>query len=178
MNPSLPTRDDLSPSLVTCGAFAIHECSSGAEMKQSLRTLCRIPSPTTVPVDLDEGLFHVLLPFTPLTFSSSFTREPEGGKPRAASDPEYLSDRLAKHGSCGVDGLEPGHDYVMTSARQPRMFGYRIRWWECGTKDDVLNPNGGANGLGARKVKFSPGPHEPIEIDRSSLRPVGFRCEE
>lgn len=171
--------DDLSPSLmVTCGAFTIHYCSSGAEVKQNLRTLCRIPPPTKVPVNLDESLFHTLLPYTPFTLSSSFTRKPESGKPRAASDPEYLGDRSARHGSCGVDGLEPGYDYVLSLAGQPRMFWHRIRWWEYGTKDDVLHPNGAAKELDARKVKFSPGPYQPIEVDTSSLRPIEFRCEE
>jgi hypothetical protein len=171
--------DDLSPSLmVTCGAFTIHYCSSGAEVRQSVRTLCRIEPPTKVPVNLDESLFYTLLPYTPLTLSSSFTRKPEGRKPRAAGDPEYLGDQSARHGSCGVDGLEPGYNYVLSLASQSRVFWHHIRWWEYGIKDDVLHPNGSTSGLNARKVKFSPGPHPPIEVDTSSLRPVEFRCEE
>jgi hypothetical protein len=171
--------DDLSPSLmITHGAFAIHYCSSGAEVKQTLRTLCRIPPPTKVSVNLDESLFYTLLPYTPLTLSSPFTRKPEGGKPRAAIDPEYLSDRSTRHGSCGVDGLEPGYDYLLSMATKPRIFWYCIRWWEYGIKDDVLHPNGATNELDARKVRFGPGPHQSIEVDTSSLRPIEFRCEE
>lgn len=171
--------DILSPSqMLTCGAFAIHYCSSGAEVRQNLRTLCRIPPPTKVPVNLKESLFYTLTPYEPLTLSAPFTRKPKGAKPRAASDPAYLGDRSARHGSCGVDGLEPGYDYVLSLAGQPRMFWNHVRWWEYGTKDDVLHPNGAANELNARKVKFSPGPHERIEIDTSSLQPIKFRCEE
>lgn len=171
--------DDLSPSLmIRHGAFIIHYRSSGAEVKQNVRTFCRFPPPTKVPVRLDESRFYTLLPYTPLTLSSPFTRKPEGGKPRAASDPGYLNDRSSSNGSCGVDGLEPGYDYVLSLASQPRISWYRIRWWEYGTKDDVFHPNGNANHLDARNVKFSPGPHQPIEVDTSSLRPIEFRCEE
>src|ERR1700761_7780435 len=74
--------DDLSiPIMLTRGAFNIQYRSSGADVEQSLRTLCRIPPPTKVPVTLNETLFHTLLPHTPLTVSAPFPRKREDGKP-------------------------------------------------------------------------------------------------
>ena len=171
--------DDLSPSLMlTRGAFTIHYCSSGAEVKQQLRTSCRFEPPKRVPVNLDESAFYTLLPYTPLTLSSPFIRRSKDGKPRAASDPEYLDGQSCRRGSCGVDGLEPGYNYWLSLASKPRGFWYNIRWWEYGIKEDVLHPSGGTNELDARKVKFGPGPHRPIEVDTSKIRSIAFRCEE
>ena len=173
--------DDLSPSLMlACGAFTITSLTNGCEIKQSVRTNCRIPPPSKVTVPLNEELFHTLLPNDPLTLSAPFSRSrtESGGRPLAKSDPDYASDRTARFGACGVDGLEPGNDYVLSLASTPRVHWNTIRWWEYGTKEQVLHPEGNESALDGRKVKFGRGPHEAITIDTTSIRPVTFQCRE
>lgn len=177
--------DDLSPNLMlTCGALIITDLTTGCEVRQSCQTHCRIPPPSKVAVLLKEHLFHTLLPHTPLTLSAPFGRSrmssTGGGKPLAKHDPEYASDRSAKHGACGVDGLEPGHRYALSLANnKPRFFWDNIRWWEYGTKEQVLHldgKEGGGGRLDGRKVSFGPGPHERILVDSASIGFVEFEC--
>lgn len=173
--------DDLRPSLMlACGAFTITSLTNGCEIKQTVRTNCRIPPPSKVSVPLNEELFHTLLPKKPLTLSTPFSRRrPEsGGRPLAKSDPDYANDRTARSGACGVDGLEPGNDYILNLASTSRVQWNIIRWWEYGTKEQVLHPEGNESALDGRKVKFGRGPHEAITIDTTSIGPVTFQCRE
>ncbi|KAI9876542.1 MAG: hypothetical protein M1830_006283 [Pleopsidium flavum] len=95
--------------------------TTGSEVRQSSQTHCRIPPPSKVAVPLNEDLFHTLLPNNPFTLSAPFTRSRKstGGKALAKHDPDYTSDRSAKHGACGVDRLEPGHRYILNLASKP-----------------------------------------------------------
>lgn len=173
--------DDLSPSLMlACGAFTITSLANGCEIKQSVRTHCRIPLPSKVAVPLNEKLFHTLLPNEPLTLSAPFSRSrtETGGRPLPKSHPDYASDRRARSGACGVDGLEPGNDYVLRLASSPRVHWNVIRWWEYGTREQVLHPDGKESALDGRKVRFSRGPHEEIRIDTTSIGAVTFHCRE
>lgn len=116
--------DDLSPTLMLkCGAFIITDLANGCDVKQCKSTHCRIPPPTKVPVSLNERLFYTLLPNNLLNLSAPFTRSRSStrGKPLAKDDTDYARDRSAKFGACGVDGLEPGHDYALTLAPEPRV---------------------------------------------------------
>ena len=170
--------DDLSPSLMLRhGAFDIHYRSSGAEVQQTKRTYCRIPPPTKVNVELDESMFLTLQPHTPYTFSSPFCRSLRGDKPRSASELGDLDDRR-RRGACGVDGLEPGYDYMLSLTANPRIHWRYIRWWEYGTKEQVLYSDGDTCELDARRVKFGRGPRNPIKIDTSNAIFIEFRCEE
>lgn len=175
--------DNLSPKLMlTCGALTITDLTTGCEVRQSCRTHCRIPPPSKVAVPLPEHLFHTLLPNTPLTLSTPFTRSrtSTGGKPLAKQDPTYTSDYSTKGGACGVDGLEPGHRYALSLSSKPRFFWNIIRWWEYGTKEQVIlqgnDRNEGEGGLDGRKVKFGPGPHERIVVDSAKIGFVEFEC--
>ena len=174
--------DDLSPSLMlVCGAFTITNLANGCEIEQSVRTNCRFLPPSKVAVPLNEQLFHTLLPNHPLTLSAPFSRSraETGGRPLVKSHPDYASDRTARYGACGVDGLEPGNHYLLSLASKPRAPHWRtIRWWEYGTREQVLHPNGNESTLDARKVRFGRAPHEAIEIDTTSIGIVTFRCWE
>lgn len=174
--------DNPSPTLMLkCGAFIIIDLANGCEVKRSKSTHCRIPPPTKVPVPLNERLFHTLLPHTPLTLSAPFTRSRSstGGKPLAKDDPDYTRDRSAKSGACGVDGLEPGRDYALTLAPDPRVLWSCVRWWEYGTREQVLNGEGNeVGGLDGRKVKFGHGPHDAIELDLTNVGAVVFHCQD
>lgn len=173
--------DDLSPKLMlTCGAFSITDLTTGSEIRQSSSTRCRIPPPSKVAVTLNEQLFHTLLPNTPFALSTPFTRSrtSTGGKPLARDDPDYTSDRSANHGACGVDGLEPGHNYALSLASNPRVLWDIVRWWEYGTKEQVLHPSSDESKLDGRTVKFRPGPHEAIKIDSKSIGVIAFQCQE
>lgn len=173
--------DDLSPNLMLiCGALIITDLTTGCVVRQSCQTHCRIPLPSKVAVLLNECLFHTLLPNTPLTLSAPFTRSrtSTGGKPLAKHDPEYASDRSAKRGACGVDGLEPGHRYALSLAGKPRLTWNSIRWWEYGRKEQILQIDGDKGGLDGRKVRFGPGPHERILVDIASIGFVEFECRE
>ena len=172
--------DDLSPRLMlACGAFTITCLNNGCEIKQTCRTHCRIPLPSKVHVPLNVPLFHTLLPNEPFTISAPFSRpRPEtGGKPLAKSDPNYASERVrADSGASGVDGLEPGNDYVLTLASTPKVHWRTVRWWEYGTKELVLHPFGEESILDGREVRFCHAPHEAIEIDTTSIPPIMFHC--
>ena len=173
--------DDLSPSLMlACGAFTITSLANGCEIKQSVRTHCRIPLPSKVTVPLNEKLFHTLLPNDPLTISAPFSRSrtETGGRPLTKSHPDYASDSRARSGACGVDGLEPGNDYVLRLASTPNVHWNIIRWWEYGTREQVLHPDGKESALDGREVRFGRSPHEAITIDTTSIRAVIFHCRE
>ena len=188
--------DDLCPHLIlTCGALTITDLTTGgSEVRQSIRTHCRIPPPSKVAVTLNGDLFHTLLPNTPLTLSTPFSRGRSNGgninnesgndgntniktKPLAKHNPGYLfSSSTAKHGACGVDGLEAGHRYALSFAREnsktSRLAWNVVRWWDYGTKEAVNI------GLDPRKIKFGHGPHEPIMIDPAGVDVVEFECVE
>lgn len=173
--------DDLSPKLmITCGAFTITDLATGTEIRQSVRTHCRIPPPTKIAVPLNESLFHTLLPNTPLTLSAPFTRSrtSTGDKPLSKYDPVYTDSRngSTRYGVYGVDGLEPGHSYALSLASKPRVFWNIIRWWEYGTKEQVLCVKGDGIGLDGRRVKWGHGPHPAIVVDIASVEAVEFAC--
>ncbi|MCJ1425511.1 hypothetical protein MMC29_003411 [Sticta canariensis] len=180
-NPITIYTDDLSPSLMLrCGAFTITDLTTGSEVRQSCSTHCRIPPPSKVAVPLNEQLFHTLPLNTPLTLSAPFTRSRTStdDKPLAKDDPNYTSHRAAKHGICGVDGLEPGHNYALSLANNSRISWNIIRWWEYGTKEQVLHKDGSERKLNGRAVKFGPGPHEAIMVDSKSVGVIAFQCQE
>jgi len=173
--------DELSPTLMlTCGACIISSLTNGSEFKQSRSTHCRIPPPSKVPVTLNKRLFHTLLPNTPLTLSAPFTRSrtSTGGKPLAKNDPDSTSDHIAKHGACGVDGLEPGHDYVLNLASNPPVSWDIVRWWEYGTKEHVLHAEGDESQSDGTAVKSGPGPHDAVMVGSTSIRAIAFQCQE
>ena len=173
--------DDLShTTMLKCGAFIITSLTNGCEIKQSVSTHCRIPPPIKVAVSHNERLFHTLLPITPLILSAPFTRSRKstGGKPLAKDDPDFASDGLAKHGACGVDGLEHGQHYVSSLAGKLRVRWDVIRWWDYGAKEQVLHAEGDGSGLDGRRVKFGPGPHQAIMVDSTSIGVVVFDCQE
>lgn len=148
------------------GAFTIHDLRNGMEVPQVVRTSCRIEPPSKVQLKLDEVKFLTLQPSTPVTLSAPFSRS---SPPRAASDPAYTQKR-----ACGVDGLEPGGHYLLTLENDTRSHWHHVRWWEFGTREEVL----GGGDLDAREVMFRSGLHEPLDIDTSLARPVEFRCIE
>ncbi len=171
--------DDVSPKLMlTCGALNITDATTGSEVRQSVQTHCCIPPPSKVAVPLNEDLFPTLLPNTPLILSTPFTRSRKStsGKALAKHDPDYTSDPSAKHGACGVDGLEPGHKYVLSLASKPRVPWDIIRWWEYGTKEQVLHKDGDRAGLDGRRVKFGPGRHEAIVVNSARFGFIEFEC--
>ncbi|KAI1745498.1 hypothetical protein F4680DRAFT_402395 [Xylaria scruposa] len=150
--------DDLSPRLITQSgsALIITDLADNTVVKQTMRTNCRIPLPKKVTVPLDESLFHTLHPNRPLTLSASFTGPSN------------------RHTANGGESLKPGHKYMITLSGSQRLRWDRIRWWEYGTKDEVL-----AKRLDAREVRYGRGPHEPIEIDITGIseRPIYLDCE-
>ena len=156
--------------MLAYGAFNIIYLSTGAEIEQSKRTLCRIPPPSKVAVSLNEEAFHTLYPNAPKILTTPFTRKlnDDGGRPLAKDDPGY-----SKRGACGVDGLLAGYDYLLRLCDNSRLSWDHIRWWEYGTKEEIL-----AKGLDGRKVKFSPGPHGPITPDKTGIQAIAFRCVE
>ncbi|KAI0454424.1 hypothetical protein F5B21DRAFT_475336 [Xylaria acuta] len=150
--------DDLSPRLIvqTGCALVITDLADNTVVKQTTRTNCRIPLPQKVAVPLDESLFYTLYPNRPLTLSAPFAGS---SKPRATN---------------GVHSLQPGHKYMITLSGSQRLQWNRIRWWEYGTKDEML-----AKGLDGREVRYGRGPHEPIEIDITSIpeKPIYLHCK-
>lgn len=120
------------------------------------QTDCRIPLPSEVAIPLDESQLYTLYPGQPLTLSALFTGS---SRPRTAN---------------GVDNLVPKHKYMITISGSQRLQWYRIRWWEYGTKEELL-----AKGLDGRQVRYGKGPHEPIEIDTTGIaeQPIYLECK-
>ncbi|KAI0549483.1 hypothetical protein F4679DRAFT_546272 [Xylaria curta] len=151
--------DDLSPRLITQSgsALIITDLADNTVIKQTTRTNCRIPLPRKVAVSLDESLFYTLYPNRPLTLSTPFTAP---------------SNRRTAN---GVDSLRPGHKYMITLSGSQRLRWNEVRWWEFGTKEEVL-----AKGLDAREVRYGGGPHEPIEIDITGIseKPIYLNCKQ
>ena len=173
--------DDVSPALMLkCGALRITDLANGCEIQQTKSTHCRISPPSKVTVPLNKSLFHTLLPNIPVTISSPFSRvgTTSDSKPLAKGHSDSASHLNANHGAYGVDGLEPGHCYVLSLADNPRVHWYIVRWWEYGTKEHVLRAEGDKCKLDGRKVKFGRGPHEAIELDLSTFEPVFFDCRD
>lgn len=159
--------DKLSiPLMLVSRAFTIHDLRNGMEVPQVIRTNCRIKPPSKIELKLGENGLLTLHPSIPVTLSALFSRS---SPPRAASDPAYTQKR-----ACGVDGLEPGGHYLLTLKNDTRSHWRHVRWWEFGTKKEIL----GAGDLNARKVRFRSGRHEAFDIDTSYARPVEFRCIE
>lgn len=170
--------DNPSPkTILTCAALTMTDLTTGSEVHQEKRTHCRIPPPTRIAVPLIERLFHTLLPNVPLTLSAPFTRDRTrtGGKPLAKHDPDYGGNRQR---SCGVDGLERGHRYAVSLASKPRVQWYVIRWWEYGTKEEVLRGDGEGGSLDGRQVRYGRGPHESIVMDLTNIAVIEFECQE
>ncbi|KAI1084201.1 hypothetical protein F5B20DRAFT_524026 [Whalleya microplaca] len=166
--------DDLSPKLMTnCGGFIITDLADGVEVQQAVRRYCRIPLPNRVTVPINEPLFHTLLPNTPLTLSAPFSRPRTNNRPLPRSDPEYETER---NRVCGVDGLESGHKYTLSLSGNPNITWHHIRWWEYGTKEEVLGgiKNAGRDG---RAIRYERGPHEPILVDISGISPIILECK-
>ena len=177
-NPITIYADDLSPKLMlTGGAFVITDLTNGTEVKQSVRTHCRIPPPTKVSVPLIESLFHTLLPDTPLTISTPFTRARSNGVPLPKYHTNYEEGIPARSGACGVDGLEAGHRYALSLSGSHRVPWDSIRWWEYGTKEQVLSGEDGV-GLDGRTVRYGHGPHETIKLDISGIHALVFECKD
>ena len=105
------------------------------------------------------------------------------------------SSTTTKHGAYGggggggvvVDGLEPGHRYLLSIAAEnkSRVPWHVVRWWEFGTKEEVLSAgtatgdgDGDGGGLDGRQVRFGPGPHEAIVIDSKTVGVVEFECRD
>lgn len=64
-------------------------------------------------------------------------------------------------------------------ARDSRVAWNVVRWWEYGTKEEVLSKkNGDGAGLDGRQLKWGVGPHPPIQIDMDSVEEVLFECAE
>lgn len=60
-----------------------------------------------------------------------------------------------------------------------------VRWWEFGTKEEVLSGGtatggggGGGGGLEGRQVRFGRGPHEAVVIDLKTVGVVEFECRD
>jgi len=150
--------DDLSPNLMLkCGAIVITSLSTGTEVQQRRSTHCRIPLQSKVAVPLNERLFYTLLPNAPLTFAAPFILG------------------STRRGLQGVNGLESGEDYLLTLARDSRIPWNSIRWWEYGTKEQVLYGDDYEHILDGRAVRFGPGPHEAIIVESTSIGAVAFR---
>ena len=132
-------------------------------------------------MSFNKQFFHTRLPDTPLTFSTPFTRSrpSTSGKPLAKDDPDYTYRRNAERGACGIDGLKAGQDDILTLARDPKIAWDSIRWWEHGTREQVLHAEGdGGSELDGRRVKSGCGPHDAIKVDSTSVEIIIFHCQE
>ena len=107
-----------------------------------------------------EHLFHTLMPNTPLGSSAPFAPNIKRLiKSHSDTDP-HPPPHSSMH---GLAALPPGQWYLLVIDESTRIRWNYVRWWDYGTKDEVLNPGG--KKLDGRKVAHSLGPHPAIEIN-------------
>ena len=99
-------------------------------------------------------------------------------KPLTENDPQDGGESSASHETSGANELKIGHRYSLGLASVSRVNWRFVRWWEYGTKEEVLRPDGEGRRLDGRRVAFERGPHEAIEIDVSAAGDVRFECVE
>ncbi len=154
-------------------AFSIFDCTSGVEVKQRKRIYCVFEPPSKVKVQLPEHMFWTLYPEVPLVFTAAFGPTKEA--PKAFSDVYTEANvELPPEQARGVDRLIPGHHYRL---RAGRSWG-RIRWWEYGEKEEVMNPPNGR--LDGRELIYrtNKSPHPRIDLHPENLPDIDFWCVE
>ncbi|KAL8826338.1 MAG: hypothetical protein Q9170_007442 [Blastenia crenularia] len=147
------------------GHLIIFDYTSNSPVDQTKTRFCDFAPPSKIHVPLRERLFYTLYPGEPLVFSATF------GISKTLSRLKGTSERPQ---SRGVNGLEIGHQYGL---RPGKGWG-RIRWWEYGEKEEVMNPPGGI--LDGRTIayKHHKTPHPGFNINVMELPEIRFECVE
>jgi hypothetical protein len=67
-------------------------------------------------------------------------------------------------------------DQLLVPTEKPQIPWNSIRWWDYGTRDEILNaPN---RRLDGRSVAVGSGPHPTIVIDLKIVTPIHFECQD
>ncbi|KAI0398884.1 hypothetical protein F4802DRAFT_591719 [Xylaria palmicola] len=169
--------ENLSPQwmLRNGTALIITDLDNDCVVEQVKRRPCRIPPPTSVSVPLIESHLYTLYPEQPLVLSAPFSVrfKQQNQSPSTSTDPAQEWGSQTDRRSSSTQPFVPGHSYKVSLSGDRHLQWYSIRWWEYGTKEEVL-----ARGLDRRVVRFGNGPHKPISVDISGINPIIFRCTE
>lgn len=147
-------------------AFRIRDLTAGTEADQTRIQLSRLPLRRQIG-SYDEGRFLTLFPEQPATFSTPFGNHTE--RPRPEGHPERM--KQCARGQIprrvrGVDGLVVGRKYELSVCGC-----LKVWWWRWGTREEVLEPEGGPNwSMGKSETAF--------EIDAEEIEPVTFHVVE
>jgi hypothetical protein len=147
-------------------AFRIRDLTAGTEADQTRIQLSRLPLRRQIG-SYDEGRFLTLFPEQPATVSTPFGNHTE--RPRPEGHPERM--KQCARGQIprrvrGVDGLVVGRKYELSVCGC-----LKVWWWRWGTREEVLEPEGGPNwSMGESETAF--------EIDAEEIEPVTFHVVE
>lgn len=167
-------NESLNPGrMLREGCFPIFDKTDNIGVAHKKVRYCYFEPPSKIHVPLREKLFRTLYPGVPLVLATPFG--PTEWAPKSFLE-RYVKPgvELERRRALGVDGLKPGHHY---SLRAGQGWG-RIRWWEYGEKEEVMNPPTGK--LDGKKVAYrqSKNPHPPIMLDVKNLHDIDFWCVE
>ena len=126
---------------MTQGCFSIIDIASNLPVPQTVIRVQRGPI-SRARGSGDEKCFLTLQPHVPTIVSTEFSRgagkrpQPRAVVERGWELDEQGNEMKIRRGTkgCGVDGLEPGHEYKVDVAKGSLM-GI---WWRWGTKEEIL----------------------------------------
>ncbi|KAI1108450.1 hypothetical protein F5Y14DRAFT_436163 [Nemania sp. NC0429] len=153
-------------------AFIITDLASNRVVEQIKRVPTRTPLPSRFSVPVLDWQLYTLYPEEPLLltgpFFLHFKQLPEKG-------PEMERDWVSIMGGSpsSAQPLLLEHRYMISLSGDEYMRWDKIRWWEYGTKEELLK-----RGLDGREVTYGAGPHGSISVDTSQIEPIVFKCTE
>ncbi|KAI1170792.1 hypothetical protein F4777DRAFT_567785 [Nemania sp. FL0916] len=161
--------DDLSPEwmLRNGTALIIMDLAGDRVVEQVKRRPCRIPPPSSVSVPLIESKLYTLYPEQPLILAAPFFINPK--KQNNSSERDIETDERQSDDQPFI----PGHRYKVSLSGHRHLPWDSIRWWEHGTKEEVLR-----RGPDGREVRYGNSPHGTIAVDISRIHPIVFECTE
>ncbi|KAL8969418.1 MAG: hypothetical protein Q9183_002004 [Haloplaca sp. 2 TL-2023] len=150
---------------ITHDCFPIWDLTTNSSVKTTSVRINRLPL-SRARGSGDEQYFLTLPPSETTTVSTRFARGNKNLRPLSRAEAQQKREEAERSGTarrsifaCGVDGLEPGHRYSISVAKE-RLMSF---WWIWGTKDDLLvDPESREWGL--HNIQAERGPLEIGEI--------------
>ncbi|KAI1195864.1 hypothetical protein F5X97DRAFT_326093 [Nemania serpens] len=153
-------------------ALVITDLSNNRIVEQRKRIPSRTPPPPRYPVSVMDWQLHTLFPGQPLLLSGHFSVPFKQSRENYHPGQGCCSE-IDRSPSICAHPLIPGRRYKVSLSGDEHMRWDRIRWWQYGTKDELLDGY-----LDGREVTYGDGPHGSISIDTSRIDPIVFECAE
>ncbi|KAI1179714.1 hypothetical protein F4777DRAFT_396645 [Nemania sp. FL0916] len=160
-------------------ALIITDLTSNCIIEQNKRKPCFIPPPPRVSVPLIESHICTLYPDQPQVFSAPFNvkfrhRLQNGSLVESSTLGRAQGESPDTDRTPSSDPpLVLGHRYMVSLSDDGHLPWHKIRWWEYGTKQELLE-----RGLNGRTVKHGPAPHGGLHVEKLQIKPIIFTCTE